>query len=394
MIIHEPELAEDGDQVVVSARVEFGRDIGPLPDRLWWSFPATQAGRISLRADGFVSAMVLMAMRWNEPIEVRGELSPRLLAGLGRFQETFHSWSPGIYHRVDIDARWLVEAPAVDADGDVLSSFSGGVDSLHTLRSHLPEADRAEPSITHGLFILGADIPVEESRTYTEAAAVYDSMFQRLGLGLLRAGTNHHDFGSRPHWGMVHGPVLIGTAQVLGRGARRFYVPASFTPETLLPWGSDPRVDPLLSTEALEIVHDGMLNRTAKTIAIADWEESRTSLRVCDALSGSGIRNCSRCAKCLLAMAVIEIVADIEDFVTFEKIDLGPALRGADCRGPARMLAARELIGFAAAHHRWDIAGNVTWAWVRSLGLAELQRLARRLRRITARRSLHRVPRR
>ena len=63
--------------------------------------------------------------------------------------------------------------------------------------------------------------------------------------------------------------------------------PASHTYNDLVPWGSDPRVDHLLSSETLQVVHDGAAaTRIAKTEAIARWPATYGRLRVCVPAAG------------------------------------------------------------------------------------------------------------
>jgi hypothetical protein len=73
-----------------------------------------------------------------------------------------------------------------------------------------------------------------------------------------------------------------------------------------MPLGSHPLTDPLWSTEAVEIVHDGAeARRTEKILRIVDDAEALDNLRVCfDDMN----TNCGRCAKCLRKMLPLRLL--------------------------------------------------------------------------------------
>jgi hypothetical protein len=97
---------------------------------------------------------------------------------------------------------------------------------------------------------------------------------------------------------MQQGAVLSAMALGLGALISRCYIASSFPLTNLPPWGTHPAVDPLWSSEALEIVHEGIeFDREAKIVAIADNDVVLDSLRVCNALR-SAEGNCRRCDKC------------------------------------------------------------------------------------------------
>ena len=102
MIIHAPEISSRSDGITASARIEFHTKVSGMPDSLWFKFPQDQSELVSDRADGFVVAMLLIAMRHGENIRVRGALSPRLRAGMGKYQHVFNSWFPKTFQVIDI----------------------------------------------------------------------------------------------------------------------------------------------------------------------------------------------------------------------------------------------------------------------------------------------------
>jgi hypothetical protein len=91
----------------------------------------------------------------------------------------------------------------------------------------------------------------------------------------------------------------------------------------VVPFGSSPVVDPLYSSERIEICHDLLvLTRTGKVACLADQRPDLLPyLRVC--FAGDHIENCGRCGKCLLTMASLVAAGALEQATGFPShIDL------------------------------------------------------------------------
>jgi len=253
--------------------------------RLWYRFPEDYA--IPARADAFVAVALLPAMLAGEVLEVSPDLpvSGKLLENLPYLQEIYHCWNP-VFRRIEVRAN--------AADGSVAnigigSFFSGGVDGTYTALKHA--------EITHLVLINGFDLFLEPP-VFAQAVERNRSFAASLGKTLLTVETNFLDFNAA--FG-VSRSISFGTclaSVALGLAFRRAYVPsAGFTYAHLLPLGSHPLTDPLFSTEATEIVHDGAeASRNEKTKKIFDCDAVAQNLRVCwDDMN----RNCGRCGKCL-----------------------------------------------------------------------------------------------
>jgi hypothetical protein len=248
VIIFEPRThTSDRGTIEVRARVESRVPPSDGSAELVFEYPLRWSDWVTPRADGFVAALVLRAMTVGEEIEVRAPLSARLARGLAEYQQVLASWFPHRLTPVEIRAP-LEPADAVPG-GAVVTAFSGGVDSFYTLWSHAAGQERVEVArITHALFVHGFDLPLSHTAAYEVARARFIEGLAHVGIELVTARTNVQSFVPRRDWGLFHGGAMIGSALALGGGVRRFYVPASHTEGHLIPWGSDPRIDPLLST--------------------------------------------------------------------------------------------------------------------------------------------------
>jgi hypothetical protein len=323
MIIHQPEIVVRNGELVVSARVELKHPVEYIPQELWFAFPETYAKYITGRSDGFATSLIQTAMYFDENLEIRGEISPRLAYGLQEYQKVFHAWFPNVFNLVDIKYDKLISLPSTEVLGKVGTTFSGGVDSLYTLWSGLSQ-NQSIPSaqVTHGLFIHGFDLRLYEQEKYIQINEQYVHTFEQLGLELLKARTNGAQFWEfRIRWEYVHGGLLIGTALQFGRLLSSFYVPSTISYQKLTPMATSPITDHWLSTETMDIIHHGAsLNRIQKLAVLSGWEISHNLLRVCtDITRREGIKNCSQCDKCLRTMIMLDLIDELPKFTTFQK---------------------------------------------------------------------------
>ncbi|HML94127.1 MAG TPA: hypothetical protein PKC29_01725 [Thermodesulfobacteriota bacterium] len=375
MIIHHPEISSKDGKLTVSAGIEFDPTVPGMPERLWFEFPEDCGDLVTDRADAFLSTMLLVAMRRGEKvIEVRGKVSPRFLIGINEYQTAFCIWPVWRFEPVRIECESLVPAGAENGPDIVMSAFSGGLDSFFTLKSFLPGNGLPESvQISHLLFVHGFDIKLEDTESFTLLRDAYSTMCGRLGIKLITCRTNCRQFGMERNWGLFHGSALIGAAHAAGRRAAMFHVPSSHSFTSLMPWGSDPGIDYLLSTEATQVLHHGSgYTRTEKTEAIAHWEEIRDKLRVCAFGDGTRI-NCCKCEKCLRTMMTLDMIGVLERYSAFP----GPLTAGLvrNCRywNRSDFSFAHEIMGYARQKKRWDIVANLSYAYVRSRILQTLR---------------------
>jgi hypothetical protein len=303
-----------------------------LPQDLWYQFPDQYEPYLSLRADGFAATALLVSMYAGEDLTIRAPISPKLAYGLLEYRNIFHIWLPQLFRMIDIHYEKVEKPLQKSSGGAVASAFSGGVDSFYTLWSHLPE-NQAIPDarITHGFFIHGYDLRLDEEDVYRSIARKYSALFQNLGLNLIQASTNAYQFAQlRIDWSLFHGAPLIGAALLLSPLLQRFYVPAGFVYDELIPQGSSVLVDHLLSTEHLDIVHHGAsTNRFEKITLLTQWPVTYDHLRVCaNKHQSSALKNCSKCHKCIRTMAALSLLNALPNYTTFSpKLTLGDYFR-------------------------------------------------------------------
>jgi len=370
MIIHAPQLVR-GPRVRMTAQIEWeGRRVSrSIPKALWFEFPAEFESELHLSGAPFVVALLLLAMQQGEAMEVRAPVSKKLLQGLQHYQRIFNEWYPERFHLVEI--RALGEAPVPSLRGVEAAAFSGGVDSFFTfldLRNQGKLPARA-------LFMAGFDMPLNLGRSIRELTQSYQELMKQWGVGWVDGATNVRAFVDTVDWTNAHGTALAASALCFQGAWSRFYIPSSYTLGRYPKWGTHPELDPWLSSEALEFVHQGAgLNRVRKLEVISRAPESFARLRVCW-IQDIGLKNCGRCEKCVRTQAALEVLGAASRYSTFaEAFSLGK-LRKLALRTASARLFAREMIREALGRGK----GAIALSLVIALGKRRIFRIQHRL---------------
>jgi len=382
----EPAQITEADETVTVAYRFAAAARADAAGELWFRVPRDYRDWIHSGPEPAVAALTFVAMALGEDIEVAEPVSPRFHYGFHRAVEHFHLWWPQV-RPVALHAPGFATAQPPGANA-VVSCFSGGVDSFHTLYAHLDGAT-AHPDfrLTHLFFAHGFDIPLTDP-AYDALAAEFAELARPLGLSVVRLATNARRFLD-PHieWQSTHGTVIAAGALLLSGGVRRFIIPSTNRQSTVFATcGSNPITDPLLRTESLDIIHYGThLSRIQKILAIAERREARAHLRVCWQ-NVAGARNCGRCVKCLNTMMPLAIVGALPHFPVFPAL---PPWRTIDrrCFAPFDPSAlapevgyAEELRALAAAHGCTEFPSRRLLELALRRRLRPLVRLVRRAR--------------
>lgn len=303
------------DKVMQDRHVELRARVTGIDDDfdLWFRYPGAYRDAVCLSGDSFVAALLMPAMIRGADLHVEGPVSKRLLQGIERFMDVICNWWPQ-FQRVAVKADEAAPVYSDPGPGWVASSFSGGVDSFHTLLKHGGADVPASERISRLMFIQGFDIPLDDPDFYRTAAARLDDVASACGKELIQVATNARQLARKPvTWGRYHGTVLVAVALGLQAGMQRLYIPSSYPYRDLFPWGSHPLTDPLWSTESLEIVHDGCeATRVQKVVSyIAKSQVALDHLRVCWE-SHRGEYNCGTCEKCLRTKLNLEIAGVLQ----------------------------------------------------------------------------------
>lgn len=355
MRIDSPQVVVDGEYVSLQANVRFAHRTIAFPERLWFRYPGRFESLLYRGVEPFIVALSSLASFLREPIDVEGPVSGRLHAGLDEYWTIYNRWYPQRFSPLVLNCDgYAADAVAGQACG---AAFSGGVDSFFTLFRHT-DGREVHPThlIQYALFVHGFDIPLADERTYAVAAAAYEDALATRGVQLVRVVTNLRQFVDPTNWENSHGSALCGTALTLAAGLRRFFVPSSKSYTTLEPWGSDPMIDPLLSTDQFQVIHDGAAyTRFDKLQAMQDWELIRPLARSCWK-KPDGLRNCGRCTNCRQTMMVLAALGVLDKFETFPRITSPRHFLSVAWKTPHERLFVRQSIDYAEANGRAGLA--------------------------------------
>ena len=378
MIIGEPIIIENGQDITVYADITNASVDVAMPAKLWFRVARRFGEGLTERSDPFLVAMLPVAMALGVDLEIEGKVSSRLLFGLRDYQQILNTWWPKLFTVVGLKSATTCNHNVNHQPTSVGATFSGGVDSFFTLFQHR-FANEALPAyrLTHSLMINGFDndVDLDDTGLFRKLRSVYGPMFEDQGIDLVVMETNLQQFRlaamARGHLHLTFGVPLAAAALTLGNLFARFYIPASYHYGHLVPDGSHPMLDHLLSTDSTQIIHDGAAaSRVAKTIAIADWPDVHSRLRVCfRGASYNPLRevfeNCGHCEKCLRTMIPLEIVGLRSKFTTFAVELSMKNIRRIRYLSTSSRAFAIENVHLAIRARRWDLVAVLLYVVLR-----------------------------
>lgn len=333
-----------------------------MPDgnhwRLWYRLPAAHAASVTRSADPFLLGVLFSAMQTPADVHVHGTISPSLLRNLEEFQAAWALWKPEHYRQVDCTADTEQEQPRAPGDEAILG-FSGGVDSTFSAWRRRPaEAGKHQPKLAAGVMVHGFDIPLDDTEAFESAAEKNRRMLASIGVDLIPIATNlreqHND------WDDLHGAALAACLAILQGGYGTGFIASSYIySKLILPYGSNPVTDWMLSSDSFQVVHDGAAHHKAEKVReITQWPEAMQYLRVCweGRLKD---RNCCRCQKCVWTLLTLRAMGQGLPACFPHDISDGE-LRRLKFHDVASLDSTRRFIA-------WLKAEGISASWVRAL---------------------------
>jgi len=261
-----------------------------------------------------------------------GSISPLLAGNLETIRDIYAAWIDG--HKVPLDFE--ISSDLATAASGVSLFFSGGVDSFYSLIKHRDEIDNL-------VLVHGFDIPLENSEAFALAETQVREAAHIFGKSLIVVKNNLRN--EQPNiaggWEMYHGAALAAVAYALAPKHGKVYIASSNSYVDLHTWGSHPLLDPLWSTETVQIVHDGGETRMNKLRTLVQYPEAVARLRVCWRNPDSF--NCGVCEKCVRTMLALRALG-IDHCAAFSNI-LTPKLVRQQNLDRYTVRIWRELLG-------------------------------------------------
>ena len=260
-------------------------------------FRAPREFDLPVCAEPFVGVALLEAMYRNVDIVIdqQAALSEKLALALPEIQSIYKCWNSDL-SVVKIIAR---QEPQSEDHERVSCYFSAGVDASHTALRHLDK-------ISHLVMIGNFEISGNSPESWQRGIDKQSQFAQSIGKELVPIWTNAKEWihEKKIFWGFAQGLFLGSMAPLLQ--SKIVYIASGFTYRSASPWGSNPLSDPLWSTEATQIVHDGAaFRRWQKLEELCKNQSFLDNLKVCWL---SEDENCGECSKCLRTMLALKLL--------------------------------------------------------------------------------------
>jgi hypothetical protein len=274
-------------------------------------------------ADAVLAACFpLAAVHGEVRVRIEGSPCPMLIEGLRTAHGWWSSWG-GMPDRAPEIETSNGRAPCANGPRRAAAFLSGGVDGLHMLMRNHQLYRPDDPAYVHDvLFIHGFDIGKRarnpENERYRAALRRLAPVAAETGINVIPCRTNLRHLPTKPDfWTYRHnGAALAAVGHAALSGPTFLFVGASHHLANPVPMGSHPAVDHLLSSQRLQILHDGArFTRLEKVRELARWPTGLAALRVCPESPGEEA-NCGRCEKCLRTRLEL-LAAGVEETVAF-----------------------------------------------------------------------------
>lgn len=307
---------EDGDrpseEVYFETTAEFAEDLYPNPD-------------------AWLLCSALAAMRYGERrIAIDAPISAEIKDGLINSMKCLMSWHGGERRVIPIEAPIQTRDLFPHKSPRAGALFSGGIDALAMVRDNqLNFAPHHPRRIQDGILVYGVlQGENERDSSFQNVVNAVTAMANDAGIELIQLYTNAYahfrdldsDFS---FWRFeYHGSFLAAIAHAFAPRLSVASIASTYDFANLEPWGSHPLLDPLYSTNNLQIRHENAaLSRLEKTKLVGEWDIALKQLRVCNEKASyrKGNYNCGNCEKCVRTMTAFLALGMLDRVATFKE---------------------------------------------------------------------------
>ena len=276
MIIHDSTITESDGKATISARIEYaGRE-----ELLWYSVDA-KYGRFltSEKLDGFVVALLPLAMRHREDMKIESAISEKLFYNLTSYYIPIVRAVMPSLRAVRLLPERLDCEETSSCDCGVATGFSGGVDSFAVLADHLfgdvPPSFRITHLVFNNVGSSGSDA------LFHSRYSMLSGFPREMGLEFVEIDSNLRDFlGVDPlikDFMLTHVPRNVSAVLMLQKLFGKYLYASThkyadcFVGEAYDIAHTDPFAVHLLSTETLDCISTGcQYSRVQKTARVTE----------------------------------------------------------------------------------------------------------------------------
>jgi hypothetical protein len=296
------------------------------------------AGGLACNADAFLTACVLPALRHGEErLYIEAAISPEIQKGLMEAQEWIrHWWYPIEKQLVEIESQGLFYNEGKPIEPRTGIFFSGGVDSLASLRSNRLTYDSGYPlSIKDGFLVFGLETGQEDKFKHVMASLA--PLAEDADIDLIPVYTNIRYLDDDwMFWErQFHDAVFAAVAHAFHRRVNVMNIASSYNIPNMKKCGTHPVLDIAYSTYRVRILHDSItLSRMDKILLIGQWQTALDHMRVCNRsdLYQHGVLNCGECWKCVKTRLALMCIGLSERAGAFPQRKITEDLVESTCR--------------------------------------------------------------
>jgi hypothetical protein len=325
-------------------------------EEFWFEVDESLSDSLSRTANPWLAALLPLAATLREPLRLGLPLDPVLRSNASELNAIWRAWYPWL-GTVPIEADMLAEPRREEGPRLTGAFFSAGVDSFYMVMRRLRDP-RGILRPQELICIAGFDVPLARLKERLRRRERLTRVAESLGARLVEVATNIKETRlSTADWNDVwHGCGVVATGLALEHRYRRLMIAATFDYGHLKPVGSHPLTDPLLSTAATRVLHEGAsATRFQKVEYLAGLEGPLDALHVC--WKQESDENCGRCEKCLRTMIMLEVAGALGRARTFpdRSLDLDLVSRILLKRDRSYDTYYREVSRWALRRGRVDI---------------------------------------
>jgi hypothetical protein len=303
LVIKNPRFQATSQGTRVAIRLETPRGSFEL-------FYEINGSSVAQDATACLAGLLPLAMRNHWDLTSDAPVSEKLLQALQTIQGIYRLWDKSTQH-INVHALKTVACPP-PGPREAASFFSGGVDAWYT-------ALKNRDTVKNLIFITGFDIPLDNADLGTRILEQIRLSARETGRHLIEVRTNLREFSDQfMPWGLYHGAALASVGLWLAPRCHTVLIPATHHYGDIFPWGSHPLLDPLWSTELVQLANDGCeATRFMKMALLAKHPEAVRRLRVCYN-NRKKFYNCGRCEKCLRAKVSLYALGKLQECATLD----------------------------------------------------------------------------
>jgi hypothetical protein len=367
MRIEHIDLARNGSKARLSADITWEDSDRPA-QQIYFEVEDPFSQSLTRTPHAFLVPAVIPAMRHGEKrVFVDEPICPDLWDGLEVAMAWIHEWHGDSQKPVVIEAQGQSSSVSTRPPERAGCFFTGGIDSMATLRRNRLRIPASHPSpIKDGVIIFGLE--VDKLAAFDEVLKALAPVAADANFELLPIHTNVRTLDlDWQFWEFEwEGSVYSGVAHALSNRLTLTSIGATYDVPNMDRLGSHPLLDHNYSSSTLRIRHDGLtLSRLEKTRLLADWPAGLQHLRVCNTVDKYQPEtiNCGQCEKCVRTMLALAALGVLDKTRAFPAASLTPhlVLRVVKIYSPYMEACYEELVDPLRVAGRQDLANSVQW---------------------------------